>query len=98
MLHSRPNYYGTLVALWCAIPAFLIFIVWNIIEPIILKQVVFSYIPIDVFKTLDPASKMVLFDRIQTIASGFGVTDQVQNYETIAAEKICICSSNWCLY
>ena len=30
-LHSRPGYYGALVALWCGIPAFLIWIVWNII-------------------------------------------------------------------
>ena len=28
LLHSRPGYYGALVALWCGIPAFLILIVW----------------------------------------------------------------------
>ena len=38
MLHSRPGYYGALVALWCGIPAFLILFVWNIGEPNILKQ------------------------------------------------------------
>ena len=31
-LHSRPGYYGALVALWCGIPAFLILIVWNIVN------------------------------------------------------------------
>ena len=38
MLHSRPGYYGALVALWCGIPAFLILIVWNLVEPNILKH------------------------------------------------------------
>ncbi|MFH2057749.1 MAG: phosphate ABC transporter permease family protein [Pseudomonadota bacterium] len=28
VLHSRPVYYGSLTALWCAIPALIIFCVW----------------------------------------------------------------------
>ena len=38
ILHSRPGYYGALVALWCGIPAFLILLVWNIVEPSILQH------------------------------------------------------------
>ena len=44
-LHSRPGYYGALVALWCGIPAFLILIVWNLVEPSILEQVVINNVP-----------------------------------------------------
>ena len=29
-LHSRPGYYGSLVALWCGIPAFFVLIFWSL--------------------------------------------------------------------
>ncbi len=88
MLHSRPGYYGALVALWCGIPAFLILIVWNLIEPFVLEQVVLKYVPATVMATLDQASMSVLMDRVQAIASGFGTSDQAAPYEMVAAEQL----------
>lgn len=86
LLHSRPGYYGTLVALWCGIPAILIFLLWNFVEPMLLRNIVFSQVPADVLSHLDPSSKEVVLNRVQAIASGFGVTDQAKPYELIAAE------------
>ncbi|MBF7686948.1 phosphate ABC transporter permease subunit PstC [Acinetobacter rathckeae] len=86
-LHSRPGYYGALVALWCGVPALLIFGLWNFIEPILLRQMVFSQVPADVLSHLDPSSQSVLLDRVKAIASGFGVTDQAQPYEIAAATQ-----------
>ena len=88
MLHSRPGYYGALVALWCGIPAFLILIVWNIVEPSIFKHVVLSNVPEQIKATMDPASISVLIDRVQAIASGFGVSDTPAQYEIVAAEHL----------
>ena len=88
MLHSRPGYYGALVALWCGIPAFLILIVWNIVEPTIFKHVVLSNVPEQIKATMDPASISVLIDRVQSIASGFGVSDTPAQYEIVAAEHL----------
>lgn len=88
MLHSRPGYYGALVALWCGIPAFLILIVWNIVEPSILKHVVLDNVPAQIKATMDPASVSVLIDRVQAIASGFGVSDQPAAYEVAAAQQL----------
>lgn len=88
MLHSRPGYYGALVALWCGIPAFLIMIVWNIVEPNVLKHVVLNNIPSNIATSLDPASISVLMDRVQSIASGFGVSDHPLAYELKAAEQL----------
>lgn len=88
MLHSRPGYYGALVALWCGIPAFLILIVWNIVEPTIFKHVVLSNVPEQIKTTMDPASISVLIDRVQSIASGFGVSDTPAQYEIAAAEHL----------
>lgn len=87
-LHSRPGYYGALVALWCGIPAFLILLVWNIIEPSILTHVVLNNIPANIAESLDPASTGVLVDRVQAIASGFGVSDTPVAYEMVAAGQL----------
>lgn len=81
LLHSRPGYYGALVALWCGIPAFLILIVWNIVEPNILKHIVLNQVPASVAASMDQASIEVLLNRVKAIASGFGVIDQPAAYE-----------------
>ncbi|SPL71436.1 phosphate ABC transporter permease subunit PstC [Acinetobacter stercoris] len=86
-LHSRPGYYGALVALWCGIPAFLILIVWNLIEPNILQHIVLNNIPANVASTLDETGTQVLMDRVKAIASGFGVSDHSAAYEAAAAEQ-----------
>ncbi|MFC6052492.1 ABC transporter permease [Acinetobacter sp. Ac_877] len=87
-LHSRPGYYGALVALWCGIPAFLILLVWNIVEPSILTHVVLNNVPANIAANLDPATTGVLVDRVQAIASGFGVSDIPASYEVAAAEQL----------
>lgn len=87
-LHSRPAYYGALVALWCGIPAFLILIIWNLVEPSVLQHIIFNNIPASVSATLDEAGRDVLIDRVQAIASGFGVTDQAAAYEVAAAQQL----------
>ena len=87
-LHSRPGYFGALVALWCGVPAFLILIFWNLVEPSVLQHIIFNNIPASVSATLDEASRDVLIDRVQAIASGFGVTDQPEAYELAAAQQL----------
>ena len=87
-LHSRPVYYGALVALWCGVPAFLILIIWNLVEPSVLQHIIFNNIPASVSATLDEAGRDVLIDRVQAIASGFGVTDQAAAYEVAAAQQL----------
>ncbi|MBJ9958079.1 phosphate ABC transporter permease subunit PstC [Acinetobacter courvalinii] len=87
-LHSRPGYYGALVALWCGIPAFLILIIWNLVEPSVLQHIIFNNIPASVSANLDAAGRDVLSSRVQAIASGFGVTDQPAAYEIAAAQQL----------
>jgi phosphate transport system permease protein len=88
ILHSRPGYYGSLVALWCGIPAFLILIVWNLVEPSVLQHLILKNVPANVAASLDTAGIDVLVDRIKAIASGFGVTDTPAAYELAAAEQL----------
>ena len=88
MLNSRPGYYGTLVALWCGIPAFFIFMVWSLVEPMILKQVVLNHLPQQAVAGMDPGNLNVIVDRVRALASGFGVSDTPKAYELTAAEQM----------
>ena len=69
MLHSRPGYYGTLVALWCGIPAALLLFVWNFAEPSILRHVAMGEIPAQIASSLSATELDVILRRIQSIAS-----------------------------
>ena len=44
-LHSRPAYYGTLTALWCAVPSLLIFSFWLACESTVISDMVISKLP-----------------------------------------------------
>ncbi|MCD6073666.1 MAG: phosphate transporter permease [Rhodospirillales bacterium] len=39
-LHSLPGYHGAYVALWCLLPAAIFAILWIVIEPIVVRQVI----------------------------------------------------------
>lgn len=88
MLNSRPGYYGTLVALWCGIPACLVFIVWSLVEPIMLKQLVLNYLPEQMIAGMNTTNLTVVVDRVQALASGLAVTDMPHAYELAAAEQM----------
>lgn len=88
ILHSRPGYYGSLVALWCGIPAAILLVVWNIAEPSILRNLALAQLPADLVARLGATEVEVLVRRVQAIASGFGVSDTPQAYEVAAAAKL----------
>ncbi len=44
-LHSRPVYYGTLTALWCAVPSLFIFSFWMMCESTVITDMVISKLP-----------------------------------------------------
>jgi phosphate transport system permease protein len=44
-LHSRPGYYGMLTALWCILPALIIFVFWMIFSETILTELAMKTLP-----------------------------------------------------
>ena len=44
-MHSLPVHHGALVALWCALPAIALVIVWQLVEPLYLDGVVADTVP-----------------------------------------------------
>ncbi|GAB6146441.1 phosphate ABC transporter permease subunit PstC [Desulfocicer niacini] len=84
-LHSRPAYYGTLAALWCAIPALIIFSLWMIIEPGIIIKLVVSQLPQEI-QTL-PADRLnLIINDIGNLVNGNIVSGEVNGVMQVAAD------------
>ena len=43
-LHSLPGYYGSYVALWCLLPAAVFAVLWMVVEPMVVRQIIASAI------------------------------------------------------
>ena len=88
ILHSRPGYYGTLVALWCGLPALLVLIIWSLIEPNLIRHIVLNGLPANIASSLNDAQLDVLIDRLKNLASGYGVKDTPAPYEITLAQQL----------
>jgi phosphate transport system permease protein len=68
-LHSRPVYHGALTALWCAIPALLIFGFWLVFETQVITQLVVQDLPESVRSLPQDRLNLVIND-IRNLESG----------------------------
>jgi phosphate transport system permease protein len=85
-MHSRPVYHGALVALWCAVPAFIVLSAWMLFERPLVESLALANVPDAAVAT--EQLRLVLLRRIEALASGFGVTGHVAAYEVAAAERL----------
>jgi phosphate transport system permease protein len=67
-LHSRPAYYGTLTAMWCGIPAMLIYILWITAEPTIISHIVLNDLPN--IQELSQGKAELVWNDILNVANG----------------------------
>jgi len=68
-LHSRPTYYGTLTALWCGIPALLVFAFWLAFEDSVITHLVVADLP-DRIRSLPPDRLNLVVNDIRNLVSG----------------------------
>lgn len=68
-LHSLPGYYGYYVAIWAALPALALLLLWVIIEPRLIIALVISGLP-DAYSELSPGELNLLVNNIQNLAAG----------------------------
>ncbi|MGB8273978.1 MAG: phosphate ABC transporter permease subunit PstC [Alphaproteobacteria bacterium] len=68
-LHSLPSYYGYYVALWCALPALMVAMLWLIIAPRVIEMLVISGLPPEL-AGLAPAKISLLLNDIKNVAAG----------------------------
>ncbi|MHC8510309.1 MAG: phosphate ABC transporter permease subunit PstC [Rhodospirillales bacterium] len=68
-LHSRPNYYGYYVALWCAVPAVLVLAAWSAFDGAAVDQIVLARAG-GLAAGLDDARTGLLLSDIHNLAAG----------------------------
>ena len=68
-LHSRPHYYGLLAALWCLLPALLVFSIWSVAENRVITSLVVSQLPAQIRDLPDNRLGLVIND-IRNTAMG----------------------------
>jgi len=84
-LHSRPTYYGALTGLWCAVPAFLVFVLWQVVEDRVLIHLVVSALPA-AFQRLEPDRLNLVLNDIRNLISGNIVSGQISPAVAAAAD------------
>lgn len=68
-LHSLPGYYGFYVALWCAVPALAVIVLWLAAGPAIVESIVVASLPPEV-QELSEAQLELEINDIKNIAAG----------------------------
>jgi len=83
-LHSLPSYYGYYVAIWCGLPTLALFVLWLILQPIIVDGLVISSLP--AAQQDLPAERLgLLLNDIRNIAKGEAASESTPM--VIAAAK-----------
>jgi phosphate transport system permease protein len=85
-LHSRPTYYGALTALWCGIPALILFSGWLAFEDSIITGLVVSELPEQLRNLPDDRINLLVND-IQNMVTGNIVSREVDAVMRAAADR-----------
>jgi len=83
-LHSLPAYYGLYTALWCGIPALVIFAVWLTFESSVIITLVTSGLPPEI-QALPKDQLSLIINDIRNIADGIIMGDAHEDYLMAAA-------------
>ncbi|MGB5746354.1 MAG: phosphate ABC transporter permease subunit PstC [Desulfobacterales bacterium] len=75
-LHSRPTYYGALTAIWCGIPALILFGFWLAFESSVITQLVISDLPANI-RSLTGAELNLFINKIKNMVSGNIVSGEI---------------------
>ena len=84
-LHSRPTYYGALTAIWCGIPALLVFGFWLAFESNIITQLVIADLP-ENMRNLPDARLNLIVNDIRNLVSGNIVSGEIDPAMQAAAD------------
>jgi phosphate transport system permease protein len=84
-LHSRPTYYGALTAIWCAIPALILFGFWMAFEESVITHLVVADLS-DTFHSLTPDRLNLVVNDIKNLVSGNIVSGRIDTSMKMAAD------------
>lgn len=86
-LHSRPQYHGFRLVIWTMLPALAVLLAWAVFGDTITRAYIIGLLPADVAAQTGPALGTAI-QRIQSLASGFGVAGEVADYEQAAGAAL----------
>lgn len=86
-LHSLPTHYGVLVALWCGVPALAVLLAFSIFEGSLIRGLVVAGLP-EQIQLLPSEQLNIIFNRIVSLATGFGVAGTPEQFEVEAAARM----------
>ena len=84
--HSLPAYYGGYVAIWCAIPALVVFAAWIVFEPAFVRGEVLQSLPREVLE-LSQQQLGLVYNDIRNLAEGGAIAAQPDPAIAAAAQK-----------
>ncbi len=85
-LHSLPSYYGALTALWCALPALLVFALWLAFQDRIIMALVTAGMP-ESIQQLEAGRLGLVLNDVRNVASGAVSAESVAPEIRQAAEQ-----------
>lgn len=85
-LHSRPGYHGILVALWCAIPAFIIFCCWQFFSGNLLISYAMQSV-IEARGELSPSEMNLAINDLRNLLSGNMFHREIDPALQLAADR-----------
>lgn len=87
-MHSRPGYYGVLVALWCGLPALALFLLWSLLAPQLIEILVSHQLPPELVAGMNERELATLLRRISAVAEGRSVAGGATPEELLAASHM----------
>ncbi len=85
-MHSLPSYYGAYVALWCGVPALLLVVAWQVVEPQFLRAITLSGLA-DSAAELSETQLDLLLNDIRSLATGGVVSREPDDQMAAAATR-----------
>jgi phosphate transport system permease protein len=83
--HSLPGYHGGYVALWCALPAIALLLLWQVFEPVWLRSSVLDGLP-ETMRSLPQDQLGLIYNDIRNLVEGNTVTSTTSADMAAAAE------------
>jgi phosphate transport system permease protein len=84
--HSLPGYHGGYVALWCALPALTLLVLWQVLEPAWLRSSVIDSLP-EAMQALPADQLGLLYNDIRNLVEGNIVSGELSPEVRGAAER-----------
>ena len=85
-VHSLPGYHGGYVALWCALPALTLLVIWQVLEPAWLRSSVLDSLP-EATRALPADQLGLVYNDIRNLVEGNIVAGVPSSEVTAAAQR-----------